>query len=364
VPAAIDRCRAAGVGVVMVTGDHPETARTIARQLGIGAQREDGVPRVIGGQELAAAGDVEAFAALAVDADVFARVEPTQKLQIVRCLQRAGHLVAVTGDGVNDAPALATADIGVAMGKGGTDVARGAADLILTDDNFASIVAGIEEGRVAYDNVRKLIYLSVSTGMAEIVIFLLSIAASVPLPLSAVQLLWLNLVTNGIQDVALAFEKGEPGVLERRPRQRDESLFDRRMLGQVLVSGGYIGACAFGFYIWALARGMPAEEARNLLLLLLVMFENVHLLNVRSERRSAFKVPFAANPFLILALVGAQGLHVAALYLPGLSDVLSVQPVSATDWLMVAAVAASLLAVMEFYKAQLRAGEHREDLKG
>ncbi len=351
VPAAVDRCRAAGVEVVMITGDHPETARAIARQLGIGG----GEPQVVSGPALtAAAGESAAFAELVNNAQVFARVEPTQKLEIVRCLQRAGHLVAVTGDGVNDAPALAAADIGVAMGKDGTDVARGAADLILADDNFASIVAGIDEGRVAYDNVRKLIYLLVSTGLGEIVLFLLSIVAGLPLPLFAVQLLWLNLVTNGIQDVALAFEKGEPGILERAPRQREESLFDRRMLGQVLVAGGYMGSCAFGFYFWALERGLPEDQARNLLLLLMVLFENVHAVNARSERLSAFAVPFRANPFLILAILGAQGIHVAAMYLPGLRDVLAMQPISLQDWLLVAAVASSLFLVMELRKAWLR----------
>ena len=355
VPDAVARCRAAGVAVVMVTGDHPATARSIARQLGVGAQRDDGEPRVVSGRELAdAVADVKLFGELVDGADVFARVEPTQKLQIVRCLQRAGHLVAVTGDGVNDAPALAAADIGVAMGRGGTDVARGAADLILSDDNFASIVAGIEEGRIAYANVRKVIYLLVSTGMSEIVLFLLSIAAGLPLALFPVQLLWLNLVTNGIQHVALALEKGEPGVLAEAPRPRSESLFGRHMLSQIVVSGSYIGTCAFGFWFWALETGMPEERARNLLLLLMVLFENVHLLNARSERRSAFAVPLAANPFLILAMLGAQGLHVAALYLPGLSDVLAVQPVSAADWLLVAGLAASLLLVMELYKARLR----------
>ena len=360
VPAAVERCRSAGVEVVMVTGDHPETARAIANQLGIGADRPGGAPKVVSGRELAAANDdAAAFAGLVTGTDVFARVEPTQKLQIVRCLQRAGHLVAVTGDGVNDAPALAAADIGVAMGKDGTDVARGAADLILADDNFASIVAGIEEGRVAYDNVRKLIYLLVATGLGEIVLFLLSIIAGLPLPLFAVQLLWLNLVTNGIQDVALAFEKGEPGVLARAPRPREQSLFDRRMIGQVLAAGGYMGACAFGFYYWALDFGLPEERARNLLLLLMVLFENMHALNARSERRSTLAVPFGANPFLILAILGAQGCHVAAMYLPGLSDVLSLQPISLQDWLLVAVLALSLLLVMELYKAWLR--QDRQD---
>jgi len=356
VPEAITRCRSAGVEVVMVTGDHPETARAIAAELGIG----DGAPRVVSGQELSAlAGNPTAFAERVTGAQVFARVEPTQKLEIVRCLQQAGHLVAVTGDGVNDAPALSAADIGVAMGKGGTDVARGAADLILTDDNFASIVAGIEEGRIAYDNVRKLIFLLVSTGLGEIVLFLLSIVAGLPLPLFAVQLLWLNLVTNGIQHVALAFERGEPGVLHRRPRSSNEPLFNRSMVEQVLLSGCYMGTCAFTFYFWAVESGIPEERARNLLLLLMVLFENVHALNARSESRSAFAVPLGANPFLILAILGAQGCHIAALYLPGISDVLRVQPVAPADWLAVALLALSLLLVVELRKAWSRQRQAR-----
>ena len=357
VPAAVERCRSAGVEVVMVTGDHPATARTIARQLGIGATREGGAPVVVSGRDLtkaADAGDAAAFDALVNGADVFARVEPTQKLEIVRCLQRSGHLVAVTGDGVNDAPALAQADIGVAMGKNGTDVARGAADLILTDDNFASIVAGIEEGRIAYDNVRKLIFLLVATGLGEIVLFFFGILSGVPLPLFAVQLLWLNLVTNGIQHIALALEGGEPGILQRAPRPPREALFDRRMIEQVVTAGVYMGACAFGFYYVALESGMAEERARNLLLLLMVMFENVHVLNARSERRSAFAVPLRTNPFLLFAIFGAQGCHVAAMYLPGLSDILAVQPISLQDWVLVAGLALSLLAVVELRKAWLR----------
>ena len=356
VPAAVERCRGAGVGVVMITGDHPATARTIARQLGIGAGRADGDPHVVTGHELAkaAAGEGGDFDALVNDADVFARVEPTQKLQIVRCLQRSGHLVAVTGDGVNDAPALAQADIGVAMGKNGTDVARGAADLILTDDNFASIVAGIEEGRIAYDNVRKLIFLLVSTGLGEIVLFFFGILSGLPLPLFAVQLLWLNLVTNGIQHIALALEGGEPGILQRTPRPPAEALFDRRMIGQVMAAGVYMGGCALVFYFLALESGMSEERARNLLLLLMVMFENVHVLNARSERRSVFAVPLRTNPFLLLAILGAQGCHVLAMYLPGLSDVLSVQPITLQDWLLVAGLALSLLVVVELWKVWQR----------
>jgi magnesium-transporting ATPase (P-type) len=288
-----------------------------------------------------------------VGARVFARVEPVQKLAIVQALQRSGAVVAVSGDGVNDAPALAAGDIGVAMGRDGTDVARGAADLLLADDNFASIVAGVEEGRIAYDNVRKLIFLLIAMGMAEIVLFLLAIAAGLPIPLSAVQLLWLNLVTEGAQTVALAFERGEPGVLERRPRPPRQPLFDRRMIVQVLVSGLYVGAASFAFYGWCLGRGMAAAEARNLLLLLLVIFENVHVFNARSETRSVFKVPLAANPFLVFAAMTAQLMHIAAMYLPGLRGVLDVKGINLSDWLLVATIALSLLAVVELYKLML-----------
>jgi len=347
-PAAARRCRAAGVEVRMVTGDHPSTALAIARELGIEVAPE----QVVTGPDLAAAQrhgrDLDRLIA---GGRVFARVEPVQKLSIVRALQRAGHIVAVSGDGVNDAPALAAADIGVAMGRDGTDAARNAADLILADDNFASIVAGVEEGRIAYANVRKLIFLLIATGLGEIVLFLLAIGAGLPLPLFAVQLLWLNLVTNGIQDVALAFERGEPGVLDRPPRPPGESLFDRRMVAQVLVAGIYMGAAAFAFYAWSLSSGMDEALARNLLLLLMVLFENVHALNARSETRSVLAVPLAANPFLIAAILGAQGLHIGAMYLPGLGDLLDIQPIGLGDWAAVAAIAASLVVVMEVHKA-------------
>ncbi len=347
VPAAIAQCRVAGIDVRMITGDHPQTALAIARELGI----TDAAGDVVTGAELTAAQhDPAAFDALSQDARIFARVEPVQKLSIVEALRRGGHVVAVTGDGVNDAPALSTGDIGVAMGRGGTDAARAASDLILADDNFATIVSGIEEGRIAYDNVRKLIYLLITTGLGEIVLFLLSIIAQLPLPLFAVQLLWLNLVTNGIQDVALAFEKGEPGVLARQPRPPRERLFERRMITQVMVVGCYMGVAAFAFYAWTLDRGVSEPVARNLLLLLMVWFENVHALNARSETRSVFRIPFAANPFLIVAIVAAQGLHIAAIYLPGLNDVLDLQPIALADWLTVAAIAASLLVVSEILK--------------
>jgi magnesium-transporting ATPase (P-type) len=347
VPDAVRKCAEAGVAVRMVTGDHPETALNIARRLGI-ADRAD---EVVTGAELAqVAGLPHLFDARVREARVFARVEPTQKLSIVESLRRAGQVVAVTGDGVNDAPALSVADLGIAMGRDGTDVARAASDLILADDNFASIVAGIEEGRVAYDNIRKVVYLLISTGAAEVVIFFLCLTAGLPIPLFAVQLLWLNLVTNGIQDVALAFEKGEPGVLARRPRPPRQPIMDRRMIAETAVSGAFMGLVAFLYFYWSLSQGGVEHHARNELLLLMVLFENAHAFNCRSETRSVFRVPFAANPFLVLAVIGAEGVHVAAMFIPGLSDVLGIEPVPFLHWLGVAAVAASLILVMEIYK--------------
>ncbi len=345
--AAVESCRDAGVGVVMVTGDHPATALAIARELGIA---EEPGEVVTGAQIQDLSGDPAGLAQLAAHARVFARVEPIQKLLLVQTLQRAGHFVAVTGDGVNDAPALGAANIGVAMGKDGTDVARNASDLILTDDNFASIVGGIEEGRIAYDNVRKVIYLLVTTGVGELVLFALAIAFGLPLPIFAVQLLWLNLVTNGIQDVALAFEKGEPGVLRRKPRPPAQPLFDRRMVEQVMLMGAWMGAAAFVAFWYFLESGMKQAEARNLVLLLMVLFENVQAFNARSERRSAFGMPFRANPFLVLAVIGAQGIHIGAMYTPGLAGILDLQPISPATWLAVAAVALTLLGVAEIYK--------------
>jgi magnesium-transporting ATPase (P-type) len=349
---AVAACRRAGIEVAMVTGDHPVTALAIARELGLADAEE----QIVTGPmlaELRAESAQQAERAIS-QARVFARVEPSQKLQIVNALGRGGHFVAVTGDGANDAPALRAAHVGVAMGKRGTDVARETADLILTDDNFASIVAGIEEGRIAYANVRKVIYLLVSTGAAELVLFFFAMLGGLPMPLFPVQLLWLNLVTNGIQDVALAFEPGEGDELQRRPRPPRERIFDRSMIERCLLSALVMGGVTYAAFSAWLAAGVDLASARNGALLLLVLFENVQIGNARSERRSAFALDPRRNLLLLFGTVGAQLIHVGAMYVSGVRDVLRLQPVTLRHWIELFACALSVLVAMELYKLARR----------
>lgn len=345
---AIACCLHAGIQVAMITGDHPATALAVAREVGL-AESAD---QVITGTQLVAAElqDLDTFDTLCRQGRVFARIEPLQKLAIVESLQRQGHYVAVTGDGVNDAPALRVAQVGVAMGLSGTDVARETAALIITDDNFASIVAGIEEGRIAYGNVRKVIFLLISTGAAEIVLFALALLAGAPLPLLAVQLLWLNLVTNGIQDVALAFEPAEGDELRKPPRQPNERIFNRLMIERVLLSALVIGSLAFTAYQWMLFRGFSVDESRNATLLLMVLFENVQAFNSRSETLSVFRHNPLRNKALLFGTVAAQLVHIGAMYTPGLRDILGIQPISSGLWLELLAISMSILVAMEAHK--------------
>ncbi|EAU54382.1 cation-translocating P-type ATPase [Mariprofundus ferrooxydans] len=346
--AAVEACHQAGIRACMITGDHPSTAFAIARELNLAAQPEQ---VVTGGQirDAEVLGDVE-VESLVRHANVFARVEPSQKVTIVRALQRAGHFVAVTGDGANDAPALNASHVGVAMGMRGTDVAKESADLVIADDNFASIVAGVEEGRIAYRNIRKVIFLLISTGAAELVLFFLSMAFGLPLPLTAVQLLWLNLVTNGIQDVALAFEPREGNEMQLPPRRPSEPIFNRMMVERTLISALVIGLLAFVTFQTLLAGGMDVDGARNSTLLLMVLFENVHAFNSRSESKSVLTHNPLVNPLLFFGTIIAQLIHISAMYVPGLNSVLDMQPVTLLQWLQLVPVALTILLVMELHK--------------
>jgi len=343
---AVANCRAAGIKVAMVTGDHPVTAFTIGRELDL----LDDESQVVTGPQLKTAATEAEMDQMTRNATVFARVEPKQKLDIVQSLQRNGHYVAVSGDGANDAPALRAAQVGVAMGKSGTDVARETADIIVTDDNFESIVDGVEEGRIAYANVRKVIFLLISTGAAELVLFVLSMITALPLPLLAVQLLWLNLVTNGIQDIALAFEPGEGGELRQPPRPPKEAIFNRIMLERVIISAIVIGVVAFGLFKYLLDQGFSLEQARNSTLLLMVLFENVHVFNSRSETLSVFRHNPLRNKLLLGGTIVAQLVHIGAMYTPWLGDVLGASPVSFAQWVSLLGLALSVLVVMELHK--------------
>jgi magnesium-transporting ATPase (P-type) len=343
--AAVRRCREAGIRVIMVTGDHPVTALAIARDLGLATGPED----VVAGSDLSE-DRPEAFRAAVERATVFARVAPEQKLSIVAAAQEAGHYVAVTGDGVNDAPALRRANIGVAMGKGGTDVAREAAGLVLSDDNFATIVNGIEEGRIAYRNIRHVVYLLIAAGVAEVLTVGLAVLVGLPLPLLPVQLLWLNLVTNGIQDVGLAFERGHGDELRVPPRRPDESVFDRLMIERGLLAGFWMAGLGFLAFVGMLEAGLPVESARNQLLLLMVLMQNVDAFNARSETRSVFRLPLRNNPLLVVGVSAALLLHVAAMHVPLMQRVLGLAPLDDLGRAVLPLLAISLLLVMELHK--------------
>jgi len=343
---AVDTASQAGIEVVMITGDHPNTAFFIAKELGIAISKDE----VIDGEEISHWLENGAPKEQIAHKRVFARVSPEQKQIIVKTFQDLGHFVAVTGDGVNDAPALKYANIGISMGKSGTDVARESSDLILTDDSFGSIVNGIEEGRVAYDNIRKVVHLLISTGFAEIVLILLSMLFFVPIPLLPVQLLWLNLVTNGIQDVALGLEKAEPDILKRKARDPKEPIFNKSMISRVIVGGLYMGISAFILFYTLLQYGYSEDMARNITLLLMVLFENVHVFNSRSENNSIFKIEHRKNKFLWISVIAAQGIHIISMYNPFMQSVLNVQPVDLKIWGILLIIAIILMVVMEIEK--------------
>ena len=343
--AAVRGCQAAGIRVVMITGDHAATALAIAERLGIAAQGD----RVVTGVELEGMDDGALEQAVAT-VPVFARVSPEHKLRIVTALQRIGHTVAVTGDGVNDAPALKAADIGAAMGRSGTDVAKEAADMVVTDDNFASIFAAVEEGRVAFDNVRKTTFFLISTGVAAVLAVLASLVFRFPLPFLPAQMLWLNVVTNGIQDVALAFEPGERDVLARKPRPRGEGVISRLLWERAAIAGSVMAAGTLLVFFWELGAHDDVAMARTAALTTMVLFQVFHIGNSRSEHRSAFARSPMLNPLLFLGTIVALAIHVGSLYLPFTQLLLRVEPLGLESWARMIAVAASIIVVGELHK--------------
>ncbi len=344
---AVRECKTANIKVLMITGDHALTAYTIAKDLDIASSKKE----VITGKELeSVSGNKKKFDALIKDKKVFARVTPLQKLEIVESLKRQGEFVAVTGDGVNDAPALKAANIGVAMGSG-TDVAKETAKMIIIDDNFASIVAGIEEGRNAYSNIRKISIMLLSCGLAEVLFFILAIAFNLEMPLVAIQLLWLNLVTDGLQDMALSFERETETIMKDKPRNPKESLFERELSKQILLGGLFIGILVF--FVWFILIkkvGMEVSHARAYILALMVFIQNIHVLNCRSERKSIFNNGFRKNPFVLFAIASSILLQIIVMEVPFLSTQLKTVSLSFMEMIFLLFIAMSIIPVIEVYK--------------
>jgi cation-transporting P-type ATPase F len=359
---AIAHCREAGIRVIMITGDHASTAAAIAGILGLaGPQTDDGDrPPVRTGRELEAMSDIELRDALR-SVSVFARVSPSQKLRIVMLLREEGEVVAVTGDGVNDAPALKAAHIGAAMGRSGTDVAREASEMVLADDNFATIYAAVEEGRTAFSNIRKATDFLLSTSVGVVIAifgaFLLATTGAIPLPgghvpllLLPAQILWLNVVTNGIQDVALAFEPGEREQYTRPPRDPRGGLLSRVLVERTVIVGLLLAAVALALFSWELRRGMSLAYAQSATLTAMVIFKMLHVGACRSETRSIFRKSVLSNPVLFVGTSLSLAVHLGALHLPPMQMLLGLQPLERDTWLMIVLSAPSVLLVVEAHK--------------
>jgi Ca2+-transporting ATPase len=352
--AAVARCAAAGVRPVMITGDHPATARAVASELGILR-----AGRVVTGAELARMSDAD-LAREAADIDVYARVSPADKLRIVTALQALGHVVAMTGDGVNDAPALKRADIGVAMGRSGTDVAREAAAMTLADDDFASIVAAVEEGRAIYGNVKKFLTYLLASNVGEIALMAAAALAGLPLPLSAVQILWVNLATDGLPALALSVDPPDDDLMSRPPRPKHAGIFTRPVVALVLAGGAWSALVNLAVFAWAIESGRSRAEAMTMTFLCLVLIQFVNAFEFRSDRRSVLHRPFA-NRWLDLAVVWEVALLAALVYVPALQGPFGTFPLPLLDWAIILGAALTIAPVLEAVKALVRRGTFGAD---
>ena len=347
--AAVETCRRAGVTPVMITGDHPVTAATIARELGI---LEQG--RAITGRELEAMSD-EDLAAQIQDIRVYARVSPADKLRVISAWQQRRDVVAMTGDGVNDAPALKKADVGIAMGIAGTDVSKEAAAITLLDDNFASIVAAVEEGRIVFSNIRKYLTYLLSSNVGEVLLMAGAVVAGLPLPLTAVQILYVNLATDGLPALALAVDPPEDDLMQRRPRDPRAGIFTRPLVVLLLTGGFWSAVVNLSLFTWLLNSGRPVGEAVAMTFVSLVLIQFFKAYNYRSDRLSILRRPFA-NKWLNLAVGWELILLAFIVYVPLLQLPFETFPLSAGDWLLVTGLAITVVPVLEAVKWAERRG--------
>ncbi|MBM4283706.1 MAG: HAD-IC family P-type ATPase [Deltaproteobacteria bacterium] len=310
---------------------------------------EGAVRNVLSGKEIETMSDADLFH-LVQKVSVYARVSPQHKLRITQQLLKHGEIVAMTGDGVNDAPALKAAHIGVAMGKTGTDVAKEASDMVIADDNFASIYRAVELGRVVFDNIRKVTFFLIPTGIASIITILASVMLGLPLPYLPAQLLWINIVTNGLQDMALAFEPGEKDVLKRPPRDPRAGIFNRLLVERTIIVALLISAGVIYAFIHALKQGMSLEKARTIAVTTMVFFQFFQAFNSRSEWQSLFRLNPVGNPFLFFGTIAAFGAHLAAIYLPSLQWVFRMEPILPMEWLRIALISVTVVIVVEIDK--------------
>jgi cation-transporting P-type ATPase F len=338
--AAVRACHAAGIRVKMITGDHPGTAMAIARQLDI---TQDGATALTG-HDLSRLDD-ETLREVAQTADVFARVEPEQKLRLVKALQARGEVVAMTGDGVNDAPALKQADIGVAMGQAGTEVAKEAAAMVLTDDNFASIEAAVEEGRGIYDNLVKFIAWTIPTNAGEGLVILAAVFAGTTLPITPLQILWINMMTAVLLGMTLAFEPAEKGIMQRPPRPPTAPVLDRALIRRVLLVGLLMLIGAFGLFELALQRGQSVHEARTVAANLFVMVETFYLFNCRSLTASFWTA--GRNAWIWIGSAAMVALQLVFTYVPAFNQLFQTAPIGLSEWLLICAYAAACMLIVE-----------------
>ena len=347
--AAVATCLSAGITPVMITGDHPATARAIARRLGIAGDDD----AVITGRELATMDDA-ALATRMLGTRVYARVDPAQKIRVVEALQARGQFVAMTGDGVNDAPALKRADIGVAMGRGGTDVAREAADMVLLDDNFATIVAAVRGGRRIYDNIRRFIKYVLTTNLAEVLLISLAPFFGMPLPLLPLHILWVNLVTDGLPGLALTAEPAERGIMLRPPHPPGENMFARGMWQHILAVGTLMSALVLGLQYWGIANGETHWQTMVFTALTFVQLANV--MAIRSDRESLFVIGVLSNRALALTVALTVGLQLLLVYVPALNRIFDTAPLSAVELGLCVGCAAVVLVAVEGEKWLVRHG--------